>query len=156
MAVGYLFRCTGQILNTFVDNWKFLLNSMSLCYAFPLRQALRSFILLTLLLGLAPGWGWAQRLEAGVSHTVAIHPDGTQYPRCEIVEKPVLFSHATIDAMSFYCMGIHEGKEDGTLVKNEQIAVDHIPTGEDMDHPWIITKDGILAQVQGRLRTIPL
>lgn len=80
-----------------------------------------------------------------------------QYPQCEIVEKPVLLSHVAEEDMPFFCSGIMQGREpDGTLAKGDRVAINHDRTGADAHRPWVTTEEGVVAQIQGRLRAIPL
>jgi hypothetical protein len=77
-----------------------------------------------------------------------------RFPHCRVVEKPDLFSHVADTETPFYCSGIQQGRPaDGTLAAGEQVA---LHSNEDPLRPWIITKDGVVAQVQGQLRSIPL
>ncbi|MBB1287026.1 hypothetical protein HRH25_21765 [Flavisolibacter sp. BT320] len=77
-----------------------------------------------------------------------------RYPHCEVTSKPHLFSHVAEEDMPFFCSGIQQGRpQDGMLSKGEKVVV---KTNDDPHRPWIVNKDGIVAQVQGKLRSIPL
>lgn len=76
------------------------------------------------------------------------------YPNCQIVDSPTLYSHVAEVEMNFYCNGIQQASPaDGKLMAGEKVA---IHSNDDPLRPWIITQLGVIAQVEGMLRSIPL
>ncbi|OLY91819.1 hypothetical protein SAMN05444008_10969 [Cnuella takakiae] len=75
-----------------------------------------------------------------------------RYPQCEIVEAPTEFTHRLKEKTNFYCAGIQQGrKPDGTLESGDKVAIRSM---DDKFRPWIITSQGVVAQIEGELEEL--
>lgn len=75
-----------------------------------------------------------------------------KYQHCEIVDPVPELTHRVLEDTDFYCGGIQQGREpEGSLQRGDHVAV---RSKDDQYRPWIITSEGVVAQIQSQIEPL--